>query len=170
MPLILQAMRQLISGYSTLKWAPLAILLWTSGCRAPLAAEYYGFQDLQVSGISGGKTALSAKVKLYNPNPYSLSVRRAAVDVSINGKLAGHSELDSTLFVPRKDTFYVPLVLQLDLKAVFSNALQMLLNNEATISLDGRVKIRRGLLTFKRPFHYDGKQDLKSLLPAGSGF
>jgi hypothetical protein len=40
----------------------------------------------------------------------------------------------------------------------------------ATITLDGRVKIKKGMLTFNRPFHYEGRQDLSSLMPSGSGF
>jgi len=61
----------------------------------------------------------------------------------------------------------VPIAMQVDLRAIMSNALQSLLGGEANVSLDGRVKIRRGLLTFNRPFHYDGKQDLNALLQQG---
>ena len=164
-------MRQRLINNSPLKWTAVALVLWITGCRQPEAPEYYGFQNLQVSKISGGQTNLSATVKLFNPNPYSLQLKRAEVDVAINGKHAGHSLLDSTLLIPAKDTFYVPIALQVDLRSLFSNALQMLLNRQdATITLDGRVKIKRGALTFNRPFHYDGKQDLNSLLPSGSNF
>ena len=164
-------MRQGLIDNSPLKWTAVALVLWITGCRQPEAPEYYGFQNLQVSKISGGQTNLSATVKLFNPNPYSLQLKRAEVDVAINGRHAGHSLLDSTLLIPAKDTFYVPIALQVDLGGLFSNALQMLLNKQdATITLDGRVKIKRGAFTFNRPFHYDGKQDLNSLLPSGSNF
>lgn len=151
------------------------LLISVAGCRPPQAPEYYGFQNLQVgqvgqAGLMGGSTTLSATIKFYNPNPYSLQLKRAEMDISLNGKHAGHSLLDSTIFIPKRDTFYVPVSLQVDLKSIFSNALQVLLNPQATIALDGRVKIKRGALTFNRPFHYDGKEDLKSLLPSGSGF
>ncbi len=115
-------------------------------------------------------TTLATTLKFYNPNSYSLQLRRAEMDVSLNGKHAGHSLLDSTIFIPERDTFYVPIALQLDLRSVFSNALQVLLDRQATISLDGRVKVKRGAFTFNRPFHYEGKQDLSSLFPSGSGF
>ena len=114
---------------------------------------------------------MSATVKLFNPNPYSLQLKRAEVDIAINGKPAGHSLLDSTIFIPGRDTFYVPVALQVDLKSLFSNALQLLMGKQnATITLDGRVKIKKGMFTFNRPFHYEGKQDLSSLIPSGSGF
>ena len=153
----------------------MGLLIIAAGCRQPLAPDYYGFQNLQVGqvgqmGLAGGFTTLSTTLKFYNPNPFSLQLKRAELDVSINGKHAGHSLLDSTIFIPQKDTFFVPVSMSLDLKSIFSNALAVLLNQEATISLDGRVRIKRGMVTFSRPFHYDGKQDLKSLLPSGSGF
>jgi len=164
-------MRQWISG--CLKWqsSTILLLLWLSGCKQPEAPEYYGFQNLQVSRIVGGQTSMSATVKLFNPNPYSLQLKRAEVDIAINGKPAGHSLLDSTIFIPGRDTFYVPVALQVDLKSLFSNALQLLMGKQnATITLDGRVKIKKGMFTFNRPFHYEGKQDLSSLIPSGSGF
>jgi LEA14-like dessication related protein len=177
MTLILQLMRQWTINLMAGKRGLVALLLgmagclWVSGCRQPEAPEYYGFQNLQVSKIVGGQTNLSATVKLFNPNPYSLELKRAEVDIAINGKHAGHSLLDSTIFIPGKDTFYVPVALQVDVRSLFSNALQMILGKQdATVVMDGRVKIKRGMLTFNRPFHYEGKQDLSSLMPSGSGF
>jgi len=163
-------MRQL-STNSILRWTALALVFWMAGCRQPAAPEYYGFQNLLVGGISGGQTNLSATVKLYNPNPYSLQLKRAEVDIAINGKHSGHSLLASTIFIPAKDTFYVPVALQVDLRSLFNNALQMLMGKtDATVTLDGRVKIKKGMLTFNRPFHYEGRQDLSSLMPSRSGF
>jgi LEA14-like dessication related protein len=163
-------MRQQQSGKSILKWAAMALTIWTAGCRQPQAPEYYGFQNVQVNRVAGGQTVLATTVKLYNPNPFSLQLKRAEVDVSLNGHHAGHSLLDTTILIPQKDTFYVPVALQIDLRSIFSNALQMLMDKQVTVSLDGRVKIKRGMFTFNRPFHYDGKQDLNSLLPSGGGF
>lgn len=164
MPLILQIMRQLISGKSILKCASLVLVIWLAGCSQPQAPEYYGFQNMQVSKSPDGQATLATTVKMYNPNHYSLQLKRAEVDVSLNGHHAGHSLLDTTIFIPQQDTFYVPIALQIDLRSILSNALQMLIDKQTTISLDGRVKIRRGMFTFDRPFHYDGKQDLNSLL------
>ena len=162
-------MHQWISGCSKWKWSAIALILWLTGCKQPEAPEYYGFQNLQVSQIVAGQTSLSAIVKLYNPNPFSLELKHADVDVSVNGKHIGHSTLDSTIVIPRRDTFYVPVALQVDIKAILSNVMQTLLSRQATIGLDGHVKISHGMLTFRRPFHYEGKQDLNSLLQSGMG-
>src|SRR5258708_5809507 len=89
-----------------LGWAGIAVMiLLAAGCHQPEAPEYYGFQNIQLARDAGGQTTLATMVKLYNPNPFNLELKRAEVDVSINGKHAGHSLLDSTVFIPRKDTF-----------------------------------------------------------------
>src|SRR5580698_1217452 len=117
------------------------MVIWIAGCRQPQAPEYYGFRDIEFIKSTGVQPTLATIVKLYNPNPYTLELKHADVDVSINGKLAGHSTLDSTIIIPRKDTFYVPVSLQVDLKAILSNVMQTLLSRQATIGLDGHVKI-----------------------------
>ena len=133
--------------------------------------EYYGFQNLQVGAVIGGKTDLSAIVKIYNPNSFGLKLKRAEADIVVNGQHAGHSLLDTTISIPGKDTFYVPVTLELDMRGLFSNALQMLMGKrEATVDVDGRVKIKKGMFTFNRSFHYEGRQDLSGLMSSGAGF
>lgn len=164
-------MQGFISTGGRLKWAGIAVMaVWAASCRQPEAPQYYGFQNVQVARGAGGQTTLATKVKLYNPNPFHLQLKRAEVDVLINGKHAGHSLLDSTIFIPPRDTFFVPVSVQLDIRSLFSNALSLLQGGQVNVALDGRVKVKKGLMTFNRPFHYESKEDLNSLLPSGSGF
>ena len=158
-------------GRKLLGWFGITVLIgWATGCKQPDAPEYYGFQDLQVVQGTGGQTTVSTVIKLYNPNSFALQLKRAEVDVAINGKHAGHSLLDSTIHIPQRDTFYVPIAMQVDMRAILSNALQSLLTKQANVTLDGRVKVKRGMFTFNRPFHYEGTQDIQSLLQNGIGF
>ena len=144
-----------------------ALLLFFTACHKPEAPEYYGFQNLSIGKGAGQETLLAANVKFYNPNPFSLQLKRAEMNISINGKPVGHSILDSTIFIPKRDTFFVPVALQLDLHSVFSNALQMLLDKQVKIAFDGRVKLKRDGIAFNVPFHYEGDQDINTLFPSG---
>jgi LEA14-like dessication related protein len=161
-------MHQIVKARMTVCWVGACCLIFTMfGCHQPEAPEYYGFQDIMVSKVAGQQTTLSATLKFYNPNPFSLQLKQAEVDVSLNGKHAGHSRLDSTIFIPQRDTFFVPVSMQVDLQSLLSNALQVLLNKQVTIALDGNVKLKRGMIPISRPFHYEGKQDLSSFMPSG---
>ena len=139
-------------------------LILLAGCHHPEAPEYYGFQDLQIGTVTGQQASLSTTLKFYNPNPFSLQLKRAELDVLLNGKAAGHSILDSTVEIPRKDTFYVPVSLQVNLQGLLGNALQLLMDPHVTVTLDGKVHLKRGMISFTRPFHYEGKEDISALL------
>ena len=140
------------------------VLAGLSGCRQPEAPEYYGFQDLHIGRGEGQQATLGTTLKFYNPNPFSLQLKRAEMDVMLNGRPAGHSVLDSTVLIPKKDTFYVPVTMQLNLQGLLGNALQIFLEKQVTVTLDGRVHLKRGAIPFSRPFHYEGKEDLNELL------
>lgn len=151
-------------------WVTLAMLIaLAAGCRQPEPAEYLGFQDIQIIRTTGSQPTLAAVVKMYNPNPFSLELRWAEVDVAINGRHTGHSLLDSTIHIPKRDTFFVPVAMQVDLQSILSNALQSFFNKKATITLDGRVKIRKGMLLYNRPFHFEDQEDIQQLLQNGMG-
>jgi LEA14-like dessication related protein len=135
-----------------------------AGCHQPQAPEYYGFQDLRIGNADGRQATLGTTLKFYNPNPFGLTLKGAEMDVWLNGKPAGHSELDSTVEIPKKDTFYVPVTMQLNLQGLLGNALQILLEKQVTVVLDGKVHLKRGAIPFSRPFHYEGKEDINALL------
>lgn len=140
------------------------VLAGMTGCRQPEAPEYYGFQDLHIGRGEGQQATLGTTLKFYNPNPFSLQLKGAEMDVMLNGRPAGHSVLDSTVLIPKKDTFYVPVTMQLNLQGLLGNALQIFLEKQVTVTLDGRVRLKRGAIPFSRPFHYEGKEDLNALL------
>jgi LEA14-like dessication related protein len=133
-------------------------------CQKAVAPEYLGFQNLLVNKMTAQEYLLSANVKFYNPNHFNLEMKRAELDIFLNQKLADHYLLDSTIFIPKTDTFYVPVSLKVNLSNIFTNALQMLLSNSVHIMVDGKVKLKRGGITITRPFHYEGAQKLDSLL------
>ena len=135
-----------------------------TGCHQPQAPEYYGFQDLRIGPADGQHATLGTTLKFYNPNPFNLQLKGAEMDVWLNGKPAGHSVLDSTVVILKKDTFYVPVTMQLNLQGLLGNALQILLERQVSFVLDGKVRLKKGALTFNRPFHYEGKEDINALL------
>ncbi len=101
--------------------------------------------------------------------PAAPAAKRSSRRLLINGKHAGHSLLDTTLFIPKRDTFFVPVAVDIDMKAIFNNALSLLQSSTVNVALDGRVKVKKGMMTFNRPFHYESKEDLSTFLQ-GAGF
>jgi len=137
-------------------------------CQKPMLPEYLGFSNPQFDKTNLQNSQIAANLKFYNPNNFGLKLKRVDMDISLNDKLANHYLLDSTIIIPRKDTFFVPLSIRVDLKNLLSNALQVFITRQVKITLDGKVKLKSGILPATRHFHYEVNQSLDSLMKLGN--
>jgi LEA14-like dessication related protein len=138
-------------------------------CKKPEAPEYLGFQNIQVSKMDMQQSIISADVKFYNPNAFPMQLKKAEMDIFINEKPANHYVLDSTINIPAKDSFWVPVKLNLNINNLFSNALQSLMNDQLLIRLEGHVKVKKGGFSFRVPVRYEEKQKLSELMKTTTG-
>ncbi len=129
-----------------------------SSCSKPQFPVYYDFVNFKVDSIGEVNSVVSAELKYYNPNNYNMRLKEGEVDVYLNQKLAGHSVLDSLIIIPKKDTFYLPVKMSVNMKVIFSNALSILLNNEMDIRLQGNARIGRSGIYMNVPILYEGRQ------------
>lgn len=136
-------------------------LCW--GCSTPLAPEYLGFDNLQIVKADAEESVVKANIRFYNPNHFNLQLKRAEMDIFLNDKKADHYLLDSTINIPKLDSFFVPVMVKVNLNSILQNALQAFLSNQVKISIDGKVRLKRGGITVNRPFHYEGMQKLDAL-------
>ena len=100
-------------------------------------------------------------VHLYNPNSYRMKLKRADLDVYVNGKHLGKVETPKKVTVTKLDTFTMPIMLAVDLKNVLPNMVQLLFTSEVDVRLTGKVKAGRHGLFMTIPIDYTGKQDIK---------
>jgi len=148
----------------TRQYLILLLLIITSSCSQPKALVYQSIQNFGMKQAGLKQTELSMDLLLFNPNRYPLKLKDADVDVFINGNKLGKMLLSECFPVPGHDTFSMPVTLNVDLKNVLPNALQLLMNPDVEIKLDGSVKAGRHGLYLNVPVHYEGKQDLRSVL------
>jgi LEA14-like dessication related protein len=148
---------------SRIRFSPLFILLFLAACQKPLAPDYLGFSNAQFRSDNLKNTQVQANLKFYNPNNFGVKLKKADMDIFLNDKLANHYILDSTILINKLDTFYIPVNLQLDLKSLMGNAMQLLVSRKVKIGLDGKIRFKRGILPFKKHFHYEVNQSLDSL-------
>jgi LEA14-like dessication related protein len=145
-----------------------ACMFAASACQKPVIPEYLGFVNPKFDKINPQNSQVSVNLKFYNANHFGLKLKKAEMDISLNDKLANHYLLDSTIVIARTDTFYIPISMRLDLKSLFSNALQVFMSRQVKITLDGKVKMKRGILSFSRHFHYEVNQSIDSLIKLGN--
>jgi LEA14-like dessication related protein len=130
-------------------------------CTQPQAPEYLGFHDFSVQTFSLDESLLHTQLSFYNPNPFTMELKRGDVNVYLDDKLANHYVLDSTINIPRKDTFYVPLNLKVNPRFLIGSALRMLMNdNKIKVRLEGSIRVKRGGISFNVPINYEVVQEI----------
>jgi LEA14-like dessication related protein len=141
----------------------ISYVLLFDGCQKPAAPEYLGFENIQIGKLNTKESIISTNLKFYNPNSFGLQMKKAEMDIYINEKLMDHYLLDSTIFIAKRDTFYIPVSVKINFGNIFSNALQSLLTNEVRIRLNGNVRLKKGNIGFKVPIQYEQSEKLDSL-------
>ena len=137
------------------------VLTCLISCSKPEAPEYLGFRDFDVRSFSMDSSLLHTELAFFNPNSFNMELKRGDVNVYLDNQLANHYVMDSTINIPRKDTFYVPLNLKVSPKLLIGSAISMLLNNnKIKVRLVGSVRVKRGSFSFTVPINYEVMQEL----------
>ena len=138
----------------------LLALLGLTACRQPEIPEYQALENFSLGKIGMNETVVSADLKYYNPNNYELQFRRADMAIAINNKPVGNTVLDTLIRIPKKDTFYVPVQMKVNMKQLLGNAFSLLLNNELDIKVNGTIRMGRSGFFMNLPVNYEGKQKI----------
>jgi LEA14-like dessication related protein len=133
-----------------------------ASCRKPEAPEYLGFRNFAIQSFNMDSSLLHTELAFYNPNPFNMELKRGDVNVYLDDVLANHYVMDSTIGIPKKDTFYVPLNLKVSPKILLGSALKMLMNdNKIKVRLQGSVRVKRSGVSFTVPVNYETMQQIR---------
>jgi LEA14-like dessication related protein len=131
-------------------------------CSKPEAPEYLGFRNFEVRSFNMDSSLLHTELAFFNPNTFNMELKKGDVNVYLENKLANHYVMDSTIQIPRRDTFYVPLNLRVSPKLLIGSAISMLMNNnKIKVRLVGSVRVKRGSFSFTVPINYEVMQQLQ---------
>lgn len=138
----------------------LGVILGTA-CRKPKELQYLDLQNFKINSLGLGGSVISADVKYYNPNPFRMKLKQAEMDVTVNNVFLGHSTLDTLMEIPKLDTFYIPVHMTVDMKALISNSFNALFSKEVDLKLEGSAKLGKAGIYKNFPFSYQGKQKFR---------
>ncbi|KYP14255.1 LEA type 2 family protein [Flavihumibacter sp. CACIAM 22H1] len=152
----------IIKGGKWLLTASIALSFWSlTSCKQPEIPEYQALENFSIGKMGIKETVVSADLKYYNPNNYELQFRRADLAISVNDKPVGNTVLDTLIRIPKKDTFYIPVQMKVNLKQLMGNALTLLMNDELDLKVTGTVRLGRSGFFMNLPVNYSGKQKMK---------
>ena len=147
------------------KWiGPTLFALFLVSCKTK-DLEYISFEHLKVVKLGFPNSTVSLNVICYNPNKFGLQLTRLETDVFVNKEYLGKATLDSSLTVPRRDTFFIPVKMEVKMGATMTSLLQ-LINSSADsttllIKLEGKAKLKKGGLFLNYPISFEEMKVLK---------
>ena len=132
-------------------------------CAKPTGFNYLGIQNFKVVKFGLKESTVGADAEFYNPNKFPVTMKGGSVDVYVNDNFFGKTLLDSTISVPKKDTFLLPVILKVDMTASAMQLIQTLASgsDSVKIKLDGSAKIGRSGIFINYPIRYEGMQKIK---------
>ncbi len=122
--------------------------------------EYRSYKNLKIEKVGFSASTLSMELEYYNPNNLGLTLNHMDLDVYINDNYLGHTSQTYQINIPRKNTFSIPIKLQLDMKNLLKNTITGLLNSEVTIKTSGSIRVGKGKILKTFPFVYSTKEKL----------
>ncbi len=127
--------------------------------------EYLSFNNMKMVKLGYPESTVSLEVTCYNPNKFGMRLESMNTDVFINGDFLGKAMIDSMLDVPKKDTFTIPVKMEVKMGNTL-NGLMKMINNTADSSLldlkmDGKARLKKGGIFINYPIHYQEKKVFK---------
>jgi LEA14-like dessication related protein len=136
------------------------VLLSVLSCKKPTAPEYVGVENIEVKSFSLQETMLGIRVKMFNPNRQKLQIKSADLDLFVNDELLGHSILDSVINIPKLDTFFIPLSVNIKTLGTAARMVQSLADTSVMLKVTGTARLGKSGVFLNYPINYQGKQNL----------
>lgn len=128
------------------------------------APEFQNVDNIRVRSLDKKGSLLQADLYYYSPNNRSLVLKKAGGKAWINDQYLGEFFVDSTVRIPARSVFRLPVNLQADVRGLAKQSLLLLLRKEVTVTLKGKAKLGKGIIFINYPIDYQGKQDLEKWL------
>lgn len=127
-------------------------------CAPPLALEYKTYYNFRVKNLGFNKSTVTLDLEYYNPNNYGMRLKNTELDIYINNNFLGHSSSDTIINIPKKASFILPVVFDVDMRNAFKNAYSTMTGKEVAIKLIGKIKAGKGNVFITFPVNYETRE------------
>lgn len=147
------------------RWlGPTLLMLVFLSCKTkPL--EYLSFDRFKVAKLGFPNSVISLDVTTYNPNNFGLKLTSLQSDVFVNKEFWGKAFIDSTVLVPGKDTFVIPVKMDVKMGGTMNSILQLISSKADStvldIRLDGKAQVRKSGIQLSYPIQYEDRKTIR---------
>ncbi|WP_028786139.1 hypothetical protein [Terrimonas ferruginea] len=138
-------------------------LLFFTACTTLKAPTFRGVGNINVAKAGFKSTTLNLDLFFSNPNNVNAKLTGGSGQIWLDQTLLGDFFLDTTVSVAKRADFTVPVKLNVDMKKILQNSLQVLFSDSLPIRLTGEARVNKGAINKKIPLSYQGKISLDQL-------
>lgn len=150
-----ERMRRILTG--------VFIMAILASCAKPKDLEFVDIQNIKVVKWGLSESVIGLDVRFYNPNKQQVKLKDAIAKVYVNSAFLGDTNMDSTVVVPRRDTFAVPLLLKVQTATAIAKMMETAKDSAVTVRVDGSVKMGKAGVFLTYPIKYEKLQSLADL-------
>ncbi|HTB52262.1 MAG TPA: LEA type 2 family protein [Ferruginibacter sp.] len=127
-------------------------------CSSPRALEYRNVSGFSVSKLGFDSSTVNMNIVYYNPNHFSMQLKRTDLDIFIDSNYVGHTTQDAQVKIPARSEFNIPLSVQVNMSTIFQNALAALLIKSIHVKVSGNIRAGKAHIYKNFPVNYVGIQ------------
>jgi LEA14-like dessication related protein len=139
----------------------LCLVLLLGSCKPKEDIVLRNVRDIVIDANT--EPTLKAKAILYNPNNIRIKLRKAEIDVYVNGKKSGRIDQELKMIIPAVAEFTVPLEVKLNMKelGVLDTILGMIGGKKLDIEYRGSISVTYKGLPIRIPVKHQSEVRLK---------
>lgn len=123
--------------------------------------EFIEARNFALTSVGLKSSTVYTDLFYFNPNGFGIQMKKADLDIYVDDKFVGHTLIDTLINIPRRDTFSIPVSMDVEMKKIFPNALSILLKEEVLLRIEGTAKLGKAGIFLNVPVRYEGKQRLR---------
>lgn len=129
-------------------------------CQKPQGFEYRNLENFSIDSLGFERSTISMNLVYFNPNSFGVDLRHVDCDIFVNKNFLGKYVLDTSMHIAKRSEFSVPSKVQVDMRNLYKNSLNLLFNQEIQIDVKGNTRVGKAGIFVNVPFTYSGKQRL----------
>ena len=132
-------------------------VLFLAACTQPQGFDYRDVKNIKIENMGFDKTILNMDLVYYNPNGFGVDLKKVDCDVYVDNSYLGKFLLDTLMHIPRRSEFNLPSRIDIDMKAVLKNGLNLLFSQEVLINVKGTTRVGKAGFYKTVPFNYEAR-------------
>ena len=132
-------------------------LVALNACHKLESFEYREVKNMKLQHFGFNKTTVLMDVVYYNPNSFSVNLKKVDCEVFLNQNYLGRYLLDTTIHISGRSVFTVPASVSFDMMDVIKKGFNIFVNKEALIGIKGKTRVGKSGFYFNVPIQYESK-------------